>query len=198
MKKILYIFLTCLIISCSEDKNGGGSSGGDNGGGGEIPVAPAEPGVYDIENLNSKPVVMGDSESANIPMDLTDIEKPIGNVPTIPIHTGIEFGVYLQRTIESTPEIISRTDQTKFRLLGLLQSSKEKNIVLNLYSPVTSDINIDLFNSLGEKVKSFHKNFELGNNELTLDFTGFVDGVYAIDFVDQSFRINFPLTGNIP
>jgi len=197
MKKILYIFLTCLIISCSEDKNGG-SSGGDNGGGGEIPVAPAEPGVYDIENLNSKPVVMGDSESANIPMDLTDIEKPIGNVPTIPIHTGIEFGVYLQRTIESTPEIISRTDQTNFRLLGLLQSSKEKNIVLNLYSPVTSDINIDLFNSLGEKVKSFHKKFELGNNELTLDFTGFVDGVYAVDFVDQSFRINFPLTGNIP
>ena len=31
----------------------------------------------------------------DFPMDLTSITPPNGNVPIIPEHTGLEFGVYL-------------------------------------------------------------------------------------------------------
>jgi hypothetical protein len=186
MKKTIYILLTGLIISCSTDKNGGS---------GDIPEIPIDPGIYDIENLNSKPVVMGDHTSKNVivPMDLITIEKPIGNVPTVPIHTGLEFGVYLKKTEDKQTNVLVNIDKSNFYLVNLLPLPDGKKIMFNLYSPISGNINIDLINSLGKKVKSFRKNFELGNNELTLDFAGFVDGTYKISFVNKSFSINFPL-----
>lgn len=195
MKTLLYILLTILICSCSSDKNGGTSEGGN---GITDPEKPIDPGIYDIENLNSNPVVMEDqaNEKTLIPMDLTKIETPIGNVPTVPLHTGMEFGVYLKKTEERSPELLGNISKTSFYLLSFIPVSKENRVILNLYSPISRQVTLNLMNSLGEKVKSFHETFELGNNELNLDFTGLMDGIYAIDFVGQSFRINIPLEGN--
>ncbi|MGZ2368721.1 hypothetical protein ACXR6G_02940 [Ancylomarina sp. YFZ004] len=53
--------------------------------------------IFDVENLNQGPLLAGvyKGGSIDIPMDLTLITPPNGNVPVIPSHTGIEFGVYL-------------------------------------------------------------------------------------------------------
>jgi len=53
--------------------------------------------IFDVENLNQGPLLAGvyKGGSIDIPMDLTSITPPNGNVPLIPEHTGLEFGVYL-------------------------------------------------------------------------------------------------------
>lgn len=53
--------------------------------------------IFDVENLLSEPIIVGiySLGKITIPMYLTDISSPSGNIPTIPKHTGIEFGAYL-------------------------------------------------------------------------------------------------------
>ena len=53
--------------------------------------------IFDVENLLSEPIIEGvfSGGKITIPLNLTDISSPNGDVPNIPNHTGIEFGAYL-------------------------------------------------------------------------------------------------------
>ncbi|MCZ4693999.1 hypothetical protein DWB61_03150 [Ancylomarina euxinus] len=97
MKKLFPIlFLACLMFCCTE-KSGNGNGNGN----GEIPILPEvrNPEIYDVENLFSNPlVVVDDIDSAVIiPMDLVSTSPPVKSVPSIPKHTSMEFGVYIQQ-----------------------------------------------------------------------------------------------------
>jgi hypothetical protein len=53
--------------------------------------------IYDVQNLKGQPVVQGtySGDHVAIPLNLTEVTPANGNVPTQPLHTGIEFGAYL-------------------------------------------------------------------------------------------------------
>jgi hypothetical protein len=57
----------------------------------------AEYHVYDIQNMRGNAVASGTYSGGpiSIPMNLTTMNTPTGNVPTIPEHTGSDFGIYL-------------------------------------------------------------------------------------------------------
>tara|TARA_R110001583_G_scaffold8896_2_gene41962 strand:- start:8303 stop:8626 length:324 start_codon:yes stop_codon:yes gene_type:complete len=95
MKKLLPIlFLSCLMFCCTE-KNGNGN------GNGEFPILPEvrNPEIFDVENLFSRPLVVVDDIDSTviIPMDLVSTSPPVKSVPSIPEHTSMEFGVYIQQ-----------------------------------------------------------------------------------------------------
>lgn len=82
---------------CCTEKNGTGNGSGN----GEIPIIPEvrNPEIYDVENLFTNPlVVVDDIDSAVIiPMDLVSTSPPVKTVPSIPKHTSMEFGVFIQQ-----------------------------------------------------------------------------------------------------
>ena len=57
--------------------------------------------IFDIEYLDHAPLLAGKYEggSISIPMNLTQKSQPIGNITTASKHTGLEFGVYLIKSI---------------------------------------------------------------------------------------------------
>lgn len=95
MRNLFYILFLGYLMFCCTEKNGNGN------GGGEIPIVPEvrNPEIYDVENLFSKPIVVVDDIDTTviIPLDLVSTSPPVKSVPSIPKHTSMEFGVYIQQ-----------------------------------------------------------------------------------------------------
>jgi len=88
-------------MTCCTDKNG--SVAGDGTGNGneepDIIPDPIRPEIFDVENLGSQPLVVGDNPESGvfIPMELTSTSDPVEGVPSSPVHTPMDFGVYIQQ-----------------------------------------------------------------------------------------------------
>jgi len=80
------------------DGNGNGNGNGDGNGETEVPI-PVKPEIYDVQNLSSDPLMVVDNPDSDvfIPMDLVSTSKPVEGVPNSPVHTTMDFGVYIQQ-----------------------------------------------------------------------------------------------------
>lgn len=59
--------------------------------------------IYDVQNLNGAPIASGnfDGKPVELPMTLTKVADPIGEVPFKPVHTTSEFNVFVLRRTPS-------------------------------------------------------------------------------------------------
>lgn len=59
--------------------------------------------IYDVQNLGGEPVAAGnfDNQPVELPMTLTKVAVPVGEVPFKPVHTTLEFNTFLMRRTPS-------------------------------------------------------------------------------------------------
>ncbi|WP_372640265.1 hypothetical protein [Ancylomarina sp.] len=103
MKKLLLILLLgCLMTFCTEKSGNVSPNGNGNGNGNgdtDIIPTPVHPEIFDVQNLGSKSIIAIDNPDSIvfIPMDLTSVSNPVEGVPSSPVHTTMDFGVYIQQ-----------------------------------------------------------------------------------------------------
>ncbi|HNS47722.1 MAG TPA: hypothetical protein PKH94_10815 [Bacteroidales bacterium] len=76
--------------------------------------------VYDVQNLLSGPLYRSRYTDINqlidLPMDLLQVSLAIGNIPRTPVHTDLEFGVFLIKAVPGTSQTKTLHPDEKYTL----------------------------------------------------------------------------------
>jgi hypothetical protein len=139
--------------------------------------------IYDVQNIKGQPILTGTytGQAISLPMNLTALTLPNGDVPNKPSHTGVEFGVFLvvsQSTQMSVPTNVEDASPESVYIYPNPASS-----VVNIQyvsSDTSAPIQVSVWAMTGKLVKS--ETYAAGSDRtpLQLDLSDMQNGVYLV------------------
>lgn len=159
--------------------------------------------VFDVQNLSGQPVAKGtwNGEAVRFPLNLTTITPPNGNVPTIPPHTGLEFGAYLvlsnstQPPPPPPPPPVEEVDTT-FQLKRFYPNPTPDILMVEFGSGKSMDVVVTVFDLNGKSVCNELFGVKRGENKLLLNLAKLASGLYIVEISAGSQTISCKVLKN--
>ena len=158
--------------------------------------------VYDVNNLQAGPIVTGvyNGGRISVPMNLTEVEKPQGNVPDegLFVHTAPDFGVFLITGPLGKP--IDQSEAASLRILNYYPNPTADLMSVDFFSSLNNRVTVEVVDSMGRIVNSEFYFAKEGTNKYVVNLSAYPAGFYLINFQENHnnvsckvLKINFTL-----
>lgn len=148
--------------------------------------------VYDVNNLQAGPIATGvyHGGSISVPMDLTEVEKPQGNVPDEGqfVHTAPDFGVFLITGPLGKP--VNQSESGSIRILNYYPNPTSDLMSVDFFSSLNKRVTVEVVDSMGRVVNSEYYFAREGKNQYVVNLSGFPAGFYLVNLQEDGSNVS--------
>ena len=137
--------------------------------------------LWDVQYMSQGPIKTGIyNGSIKVPMNLTSIDLPYGNIPNTDIfsHTAPSFGVFIIQKTNSSNNIIQKKNNAS--LIDIYPNPAINQIFIDFFMPYSCTTDIGIYDLSGRLIQSETVNVNIGKNNYSLNLDKLEKGVYMV------------------